>query len=580
MLLFIGSLFVLSIIAAGFYHPITAITQDLGRHILTGKIIWETHSVPISNVYSYTYPNFPFINHHWFSEVLFYGITKWFGFNGLLIVTTTLAVCTFGILFFYTALRRDIHIFAVLGTSLLYSTILFERTDIRPELFSFLFLTLFVVLLYRFRNSQTFLIFLLIPLEFLWVNIHIYFLVGIIVIGLFFIDWVYIHRNRLRNRGTYILSSVFFGAMAATVINPHGISGALYPLEVFNNYGYTIEENQNIFFLQSVTSNPVIPWYELTVFFLFVLLLITVKKTNPIDWFLAITFSLLGGSAIRNFPLFVFATFIPFTIACSHAISHLSALIRERLPSYYQKIYLGIGILLLSVFAIDAISLSLRNHFGGGLVSGAGAAADFYLSHQIKGPVFNNFDIGSYLEYRIYPKQQVFVDGRPEAYPADFFQKIYIPMQQDQTIFARIDAKYHFNSIFFAHTDQTPWASLFISQIITNPSWSLVYLDDTVAIFLKNIPQNMQLIRTYTITSSTGAGYVNNRNNTDLLFQLAHFYYEAGWKEKELSTYNRILDENPKDCNALYNSLTIIQSQPNLSANTRPYGINYRMWCL
>jgi hypothetical protein len=58
------------------------------------------------------------------------------------------------------------------------------------------------------------------------------------------------------------------------------------------------------------------------------------------------------------------------------------------------------------------------------------------IAKNLKGPIFNNFDIGSYLIFRLYNKslpagRQVFVDGRPEAYPASFFQITYILMQQD-----------------------------------------------------------------------------------------------------------------------------------------------------
>ena len=32
----------------------------------------KTHAIPSINLFSYTFPSFPFINHHWLSEVIFY----------------------------------------------------------------------------------------------------------------------------------------------------------------------------------------------------------------------------------------------------------------------------------------------------------------------------------------------------------------------------------------------------------------------------------------------------------------------------------------------------------------------------
>ena len=42
------------------------------QNLKLGKIIWETKTIPNTNLFSYTNPNFPFINHHWLSENIFY----------------------------------------------------------------------------------------------------------------------------------------------------------------------------------------------------------------------------------------------------------------------------------------------------------------------------------------------------------------------------------------------------------------------------------------------------------------------------------------------------------------------------
>src|SRR3989338_2810132 len=57
-----------------FLHSLTSINADIGRHIGLGEIIWETKEVPKVNLLSFTAPDFPFVNHHWLSEVIFYGI--------------------------------------------------------------------------------------------------------------------------------------------------------------------------------------------------------------------------------------------------------------------------------------------------------------------------------------------------------------------------------------------------------------------------------------------------------------------------------------------------------------------------
>ncbi len=57
-----------------FFHSLTSINADIGRHIKLGEIIWQTGTVPKVNLLSFTAPDYPFINHHWLSEVIFYKV--------------------------------------------------------------------------------------------------------------------------------------------------------------------------------------------------------------------------------------------------------------------------------------------------------------------------------------------------------------------------------------------------------------------------------------------------------------------------------------------------------------------------
>ncbi len=104
-----------------FFHPINSINQDLGRHILFGKIIVQTLSVPQTNLLSYTNQDFSFINTHWLSEVIFYLIQNMTGFSGLLLVTTIVATAAFLVQLFYVKKYKSI---PVILASLIYFQIL------------------------------------------------------------------------------------------------------------------------------------------------------------------------------------------------------------------------------------------------------------------------------------------------------------------------------------------------------------------------------------------------------------------------------------------------------------------------
>lgn len=568
---------IFSLLIVGFFHRITAMTQDLGRHFLVGKIIVETGQVPLTNLFSYTYPNFPFINTHWLSEVIFYLVFMQSGFNGLLIFSTLIILGAFSLIFFYSFKKTTI--FALAITSLLYLRILFDRTDIRPEIFSFLFLALFIVILNRYKEKFSWLILFLIPIELLWVNLHIYFIIGTFVLGLFCIDEIITRRKNLFTKRTGILFLITSLSLLATLFNPSGFEGASYPLHVFDNYGYSIEENQSMFFLESLGfDKPSLLYFKISVILLFISLCLSYKKTRPIDWLLALSFTIIGASAVRNLPLFVFATFLPFAITLPVLLQKLVYVLP---PIPKRKIlyspYVVTGLLLLLFFWQIQLVQAIKP-FGFGVEPGAQRAMDFLQEQQIKGPLFNNFDIGSYLLYRQYPNERVFIDGRPEAYPTFFFKDTYIPMQENPDIFKKISDTYNFNTVFFAHTDMTPWAQTFIQTILENPSWKPVYLDPQVIILLKVNTQNQQVIQEYGMEKNELQMTNLHDEGRNSLLRAINFFRIINNPEKEIPLFQKILKADPNDCLALQELASRYSAHQSSSVNL--YLQRYKQHCL
>lgn len=568
------SFLIFLLVFIGYFHQVTAFTQDLGRHLLLGKIIFTTHIVPTTNLLSYTYPSFPFLNHHYLSEVLFYLIATHTGIFGLLSSTTLLMLLSFGLPFFFSYKRAGI---STLPASLLLTPILFERTDIRPEMFSYFFFSLFLVILYKNRAIPTKLLYLLPLLTLLWVNIHIYFFMGTLLVFLFFLDGLLKNRRNLTCHYNKQLFTIFFLTLFATLFNPQGITGALYPLTALNNYGYAIEENQNIFFLESLGFHKTsVEYFKFSVALLFLSLILRSRNARPIDWLLALTFSIAGAVAVRNLPLFALATLIPLATNLKPLLKKLSV-IATHLPLLSTPRQIHLFFLLLCIFSIWQMQVAIHKHpFGFSVSNGATKAVDFIEKHNINGPIFNNFDIGSYLAYRLYPNEKVFVDGRPEAYPETFFQKIYIPIQQEKSLFAEAEKKYKFSVVFFAHTDQTPWAEVFLKEMLQNQSWKVVYLDETVIIFLKDIPRNSRIIQKYGMDhAALNASY--NQLDKQSLLQLASFFERIDDLSNLFPVLQQLLILDPTNCQALYNRAVISLKRQDALASS--YSASYERTC-
>ena len=171
---------VLLLLIYGFYlaHQVDLTVGDLGRHLKNGQLFFENGLIPKTNLYSYAYPDYPFINHHWGSGVLFYGIQRLAGFSGLSIAFIVMSMAT---LLVFLNLATKYSSFALAAPiAVIVLPVLITRYEVRPELFSYLFCGLFLQMLWGYRSGKLGFrwLFLLPILEIFWVNLHIYFFIG------------------------------------------------------------------------------------------------------------------------------------------------------------------------------------------------------------------------------------------------------------------------------------------------------------------------------------------------------------------------------------------------------------------
>ena len=523
---------------AEFFHPITAINVDLGRHLLLGKIIALTHHVPQTNLLSYTYPNFPYINTSWLSDVVYYFLFTIGGFDLLLLANTFIIAVAFGLLVFI-AVKKNGLTFITLFASALYLLLLGLRPDIRPEVMSMLCLSLFMILLYTTRKTDKKILFFLIPIELFWVNLHIYFFVGPMLVLLFLFDFL------IRNSFQYVKAKIYFivliGTIIATILNPNGLKGALFPFTVFNNYGFPIVENQSFLRLFSVYHSSEILLPGILILLLFTVLFLARKNTRSIDWLLAIVFSLAAFFIFRNILLFVFTTFLSFTTQLNFLVKKYHT-VWKNLPKVSYILIYPLSLVFLILFILSSLS---NNGLGFGVQANGEKAVNFLIVNKIKGPIYNNFDIGDYLSYRLYP-QKVFIENRPEAYPSSFFKQIYIPMQNNFEIFQKIDKKYLFNAIVISYWDDTPWGSELLKYLVNNSNFKLIYFDENTIILIRNTQLGKALITKYQIKEQ-GLEINNSKTQQELIHYL-FFFEKVGWTQQELVILGLIREIDPQLC--------------------------------
>ena len=490
-----------------FAKKIDLTTADLGRHLQNGKIIlegignsnWQSVGEILNkNTYSYTEPEQPFINHHWLSGVLYFLVFGAAGFIGLSLLNVLVLFAALFLALFLA--KREVGLWWVVALSVFLPPVIASRTEVRPESFTYLLFILYFTLLWLWQSgsiSKKWLYALPI-LQLLWVNLHIGFVFGCFVLFVFTLVHFIFYLFKKENKFLEILPVAILAALA-TLLNPHFLAGALYPLAIFKGYGYTIVENQSIGFLENLKFiQPGFIFWKLCAFFGASLICWQgwVAKKEKETWIVAgvwFTLLILSYLAIRNFPLF--GLFSIFSI--SWAIGKIKNMTAT-----------NVALVCILLFAIYGFVTTIkviegnREIKGFGTLSQISQSAEFLKENKISGPIFNNYDVGGFLIYHLYPEQKVFTDNRPEAYSSDFFDKVYKPMQTDPIVWREADKKYNFNTIFFSHRDYTGWGQAFLISRINDPAWVPVFVDQYVIILLKRNTANNSVIQKFEIPKS------------------------------------------------------------------------------
>ena len=485
------------------FHTINLSTADIGRHIMNGDVFLHSAEHGVSkadilykNFFSYTYPDFPFVNHHWLFGIATYVIYSIFGFGGLSFIYF---LCILGALIFtLRTLREETDISGMLFAGIFLIPLLATRVEIRPEGLSFFLLAFFIFFLARYARGKVSCrhLFILPLLVLLWANAHVFYILGIFVIGVFLADALFFRNKEQAHR----LLPTFVASIAAACITPYGIEGLLYPLTVVKNYGYRIVENQSIPFLENLSfANPDFLWYKAALlFFAISSMVVFIKRRSEFIYPLtaiAFIFGIMGYVTIRSIPLFAIVAIPLF----AYNATVLKKLFAKPLEAEIRMILSAIFFFTLISATLFQFSAELpwNRKFGAGTEPGGLAPIEFIKTSGIHGPFFTNYDVAGLMIFGLYPTEKVFVDNRPEAYPREFFEDVYVPMQEDDEVWGNELLKNKFNAIFFYRLDYTPWAQNFLIERVKDPAWAPVYVDDVTIIFLKRNEANAEIIKKY-----------------------------------------------------------------------------------
>jgi hypothetical protein len=513
-LLFIGQWTLVALVAFAYVvavtKPIILTASDLGRHLMNGKLFLDHGVILTTNEYSYTYPDFPFLNHHWGSGVFFELARRFRGFVGVSLFGLGLTLATV-VLYLRIAWLHGKFWLAMTAAAIALPMFA-SRNEVRPELFSYLLSGVFLWILLGVRSGAVsrWALAILPVLMLAWVNLHIYFFLGVGWIGAFLVDslvraWIDVPNRKRHLTLASALAMTVFGCCAVAPLNPNGWKGAIYPLFIFQNYAYQVAENQTVLAIER--NGPFVPglYFKIALCVLFVSWIWRLWR----DWeirrapdvailILSLFVSLIAWTAIRNFAIFAYVSIVAISFAWSDVD------LRARVGRWYAVVVTAVPL------ATLAVLVALHPGFwrytfqtaGLGVAPNILRSVNFFKGVGLKGPIFNNYDIGGFLTYGLYPQEKTFVDNRPEAYPGEFFTNILLPMQMQDGVWAKVDAQVHFNAIFFYRHDATQWGQGFMIRRLKDPEWAPVFVDDFVLLLIRRTAENAAIIDAFELPPS------------------------------------------------------------------------------
>lgn len=451
--------------------------SDAFYHLKTGQIIWETRSIPQADIFSYTAEGRKWVPHEWLAQVVFYLIYLAGGYWGLIFFIAVLAALTHWLIF-YIAVRRGADVWLSLVPLSAAAWLAGPYWQPRPQIFSYIFLTLLFLFLSREGRIARYGVWATI---FLWANMH-----GGVVLGLGMV-LVYAVLRAIVAPGEWRTWTIFaVGAGVVALVNPAGYDVLIYAAYVY----------------PALKILPIYEWRSLLVhlggvrenvafiglmFSLAVALRSLFRRSYSFPVLATLVFALLPLIAIRHVALWATAGMIPLLYLLKEPLRELALRFRYSVPAAV------LAILLLAITGLFALP-SEAVHAGRLPVH----ASNFIEKEGIKGPRFNLYNEGGYLIWRFWPKDKVFVDGRSEVFAGRPLSEL-VAIVTDHPEWKRlVDEKYRINHFLLAYRSASLARSIRpVVERLQAEGWILVFWDDAAVIFLRNVPENEKVIAAY-----------------------------------------------------------------------------------
>jgi hypothetical protein len=440
---------------------------DLAYHLRAGDIMFDTHAILRTDVFTATAYGRPWLNQQWLAQIVLTSAFRLGGWFGLVALRALLIALVLTFVFLAcraagAATKRAAWLTLASGVLLTGAFML------RPQLLGMVCFAATAWLVAR-RRTRPESVWIVVPITVLWANLHGSFFLAPLLLGLAWVEdrWV-------SGRGSRTLLLAGLGSLLATLVNPYGYRVWTYAVGLATNpvIRETISEWQP----------PTIRSYTGAVFFLSVVVVAAVliaRVRRPVPWgsllelgvFLAIALAALRG---------VWWWVMVAPIVLAGVVPDRPARPERRDPAGLQNA------VIVGVLAVGLIGAMMRwmPYTGPAIPDGdklwfapVGITREL---HRILRPgevMFNTQEWGSWLEFE-FPRNPVVVDSLIEVPPPSVWWKYGDVSRAVEGWQTTLDS-WHVDVAVLArdlHSD-------LILKMKADPGWQLVYEDAEGLIF-------------------------------------------------------------------------------------------------
>ena len=377
---------------------------DLFFNLRLGEIVLATGGVPTENLLSFTFPTARDINLAWLFQIVLALVHRIAGIPGTVVLKTSFVVATWAILY-RVALQRGAHPWLAGLVLALAAWAAEPRFVERPHLVTFLGLALLLLALQRAEAGQKRMLWAMVPGGLVWANANSCFFLAPTVLFLYAagarLDGERTHARRAALVALAMLPLVFAtpsGLHALTYLAHHISMPWLRPLQEYRTAAWPVDGP--FFFLATGLGGSVLAALALrqrqhlpswrVLLPLLVLFVLGALRIRFVAEFSMLAGPALAGAASRWLPRRPALTGVA-------AVSLLALTVAPRVLTPGPFIDLG-------------MEADLVPH----------AAIGFVEQHGLRGRMYNDLEVGSYLTWRWWPAFRVFQDPRINGYPASF----------------------------------------------------------------------------------------------------------------------------------------------------------------